>query len=519
MPALLSLPNEILDYIVNYIHIDDIEAFSSCCRPIKLVAAVRLQRHLERKFKYPTIMIVDKREDTIADYMSEDTWSDPVPTYLLRDFLMDEENTLYPRFMSIGGSDTTYRGSEEIRSALATTSIEEHQGLEDKLVAKVMQIQTSLYTEEPIIEAQDWIDRIKKGNFSATAALLVTLFPNVKTLSMFNQDQHGTETLLIRTLEKLTSAAAKSVPGRLGAFSELSGIELEGPTRRGAAYGQLIAMFMIMPTMRVVKGRRVHWSAFDWPYGSITSRVKDVSLDRSEIHSKSLINCLKRIEALEKFTYDLVPTRSPSLMIWEPRLIVKALRKHARRTLVHLELTGEASCLSSGLRDGEPFIGTLRSFQVLESVRLMTMMLFKQIDGEDIDESEKIMEERIDGEAIDDNDEVKKESENFGNPNSLMEPRRLTDFLPPSARKLELVGGLSDEEARDMFTDLPKLKCERLPNLCEIVLEDSDPLEQETKNLCREAGIRLKSIKRVVNGYQRIYTITKPAPQEDDLEC
>ncbi|CAF9903166.1 MAG: hypothetical protein ALECFALPRED_000153 [Alectoria fallacina] len=384
-----------------------------------------------------------------------------------------------------------------------------------------MQIQTSLYTEEQTIEAQDWVDRIKKGNFDATAALLITLFPNVKAPSMFNDLQHRTETLLVRTLERLTLAAAKRVPGAPGAFSELSKIELEGPTRRGAAYGKLIAIFMIMPTMRVIKGRRVHWPAFDWPYGSITSMVKDFSLNRSEIHPRSLMNCLKRIEALERFTYDLVPTHSPTSMIWEPRLIVKALRKYAPRTLVHLELTGEkrAASLQTWRMVSHSSVLCGHFIHVLESVRLMTMMLFKEIDGEDIDESEEIMKNRIYGQDIDDNDEVKKKSENFGHPNSLVEPRRLADFLPPSARKLELVGGLSNEEARDMFTDLPNLKRERLPNFCEIVLKDSDPLEQETKDLCKEAGVRLKSIKRVVNGYQRIYTITKPVTQEDDLEC
>ena len=56
-----------------------------------------------------------------------------MPTRLLRDFPMDEENTLYPRFMSVGEYNVAYHGSEEIRSALATTSIEEHQGLEDKI--------------------------------------------------------------------------------------------------------------------------------------------------------------------------------------------------------------------------------------------------------------------------------------------------------------------------------------------------------------------------------------------------
>lgn len=509
MPTLLSLPNELLNHIISDVNINDIEAFSSCCKSIKLLAAARLEKHLTRKLNFPTIAIETTRgpDDYYSDVFPNEECPDLIPTSLLRDFLMDEENTLYPQSMSVGDFNTTHYGSEGMRSAQVTTFLEQNQGLEDKIIAKVMQIKKSLFTEKPGVEAHDWIDRIKNGNTDATAALLITLFPNVKTLKMFYSHNvadalSGTETLFMGTLERLTSAAAKNGPQALGTFSELSEIDLQG-RKRCCAYGKLIAVFMILPSMRVIKGCNVHWSAFDWPYGSVTSSVKEILLERSRIHPQFFIGCLSRIEALERFTYDQVPIDQSNVMLWEPRFMVKALRKHARRTLVHLELTGGTSSLSSGTTLGGPFIGTLRSFQVLESVRLMTMMLFKEIDGEDIDESEEFEEFTFE-ESVD--------------PNHLVEPRRLVDFLPSSARKLELVGGLTNEEARDMFADLPELKRERLPNLFEVVLEDSDPLEQETKDLCKNAGIRLKSIKRVVNGYQRIYAVTRPAPQVDDLE-
>lgn len=502
MDTLLSLPNELLDRIINDVHIDDIEAFSSCCKEVKLLAAVRHGKHLARKFNFPTIAIepMNGPEDHSSED-SDDTRVQLIPTSLLRDFLMDEENTLYPRSMFIGNVITIRDDEEEMRSALVTTYLQQHRGLEDKIVAKVMQIQKTLYPEKPALEAQDWIDLITKGNSDATASLLVTLFPNVKTLSMLHRHTDP-ERLLVRTLERLTSAAAKDGPRALDAFRELSEVNIRAVSYRGDADGKLIAVFMILPSMRVIKGYRLRWSADDWSSEPVTSSVKEISLECSQIHSNPFISCLKRIETLQRFTYDLLCTRG-STILWEPRLIVKALRKYAWRTLVHLELTGEARSLSADPADGEPFIGTLRSFQVLESIRLMSMMLFKPIDGEDIDESEDI---------------IRNTSENFVGPTSLVEPRRLVDFLPSSARKLQLVGGLSNKEARDMFADLPELKRERLPNLFDIVLEDSDPLEQETKGLCKNAGIRLKSIKRVVNGYQRIYAITKPVSQVDPLE-
>lgn len=512
MHTLLGLPNEILDHIVNDLHIDDIEAFASSCKRIKLLAACRLKRHLVKKYQFPSIAIELEPTgvDEFSDHSFDDREMDHIPTHLLPDFLMDDENTLYPRSMSIGNTSTILDDNEELRElrrALVTTYIEDYHGLENKIVAKVLQIQNSLFAETPAIEAQYWIDRIKNGDPDATAALLVALFPNVKTLSMCNRRALEAESLLVRTLEKLTSAAAKIGPRALDAFTELSEIEFDNPhlrhlQRPGGPYEKLIAMFMILPTMRVIKGRRVHLLAFNWPYGSVASSVKEISMLSSHTEAASLANCLRHIESLERLTYDMVPPNQYTMRS-EPRLIVKALRKYARRTLVHLELTGGVSDISSDPTDGEPFIGTLRSFQVLQSIRLTTTMLFKPVNGAEVDESEDI---------------ALSTPEDSVHPTALVEPRRLVDFLPSSARIVELVGGLSNEEARDMFEDLPKLKSERLPNLVEIVLEDCEPLEQETKDLCKHAGIRLKSIKRVVNGYQRIYAITKPAPQVDERE-
>ncbi len=387
-----------------------------------------------------------------------------------------------------------------------TTYLEQHQGLEDKIAAKVMQIRKDLFKEMPDVEAQDWIDRIVKGDSDATAALLITLFPHVKTLSVTLRvlpSHPRLGSLLVRTLKKLTSSAAKHSPRALYAFRELSEIDLGcSGSRNYDGFGTLIAAFMKMPSMRVIKGTGIHWFASDFFHRPFTSSVKEISLRCSRVDSITFISCLEGIAKLESFAYDLVQNPQ-STNVWEPRLIVKALRKYARSTLVHLELTGEMTIGSSTPPESEPFIGTLRSFQVLESIRLMSMMLFKPIDGEDLDESENTIEST---------------TEDLDPPDYLVEPRRLVDFLPSSARKLALVGGISNEEAGDMFADLPKLKHERVPKLGEIVLEDSDPLEQDTKDLCKNAGIRFKSIKRVVNGYQRIYAITKPAPQVDGLE-
>ena len=501
MATLLSLPTELLDHIMDDVHIDDFEAFCSCCKWVERLAATRLQEHLARKLRFPTVAIEpEDLDDENVSLDSNDSTDDLIPTSLLRDFLMDEKNALYPRSMSID-VDRNTNGNEKLLNTLVTTYLDQHHGLEDKIVAKIMQIQKNLYTELPVVDTQTWIDRIKKGDSDATAALLVTLFPNVKTLSM-SYCPGPTDSLLIRTLERLTSSATKHGPRAFDTFRELSEIDL-CPLRDSGANGKLIAMFMGLPSMRVIKGYGIDCFSDGWPYGVIASSVKKIRLESSQIESNHLTSCLKGMGTLERFTYDMVPIHI-STIAWKPRLIVKTLRQCARMTLVHMELTRETRGPSSNLVDCEQFIANLRSFQVLESIRLMSGMLFKPVDEEDIDESDDTDEDIL--------------GDDLFYPTSRVEPRRLVDFLPSSAKRLALVGGISDETARAMFADLPHLKRERVPELGEIVLEESDPLERETTDLCRNAGVRLKSLKEVVDGYLRVYTVTRPAERVDGPE-
>lgn len=92
-----------------------------------------------------------------------------------------------------------------------------------------------------------------------------------------------------------------------------------------------------------------------------------------------------------------------------------------------------------------------------------------------------------------------------------MEIQRLVDFLPASTRRLELIGGLSTEDAAEMFANMDELKHERLPDLCEIFLKDNDPLDQETKEICRKTGIKLRAWKMRLSPWHGVYATTKPA--------
>ena len=98
MLTLLSFPNELLVHIINDVDIDDIEAFSSCCEPIKLLAAGRLEKHLARKLMFPAVAI-QPTNDPEYDYeeeIQEGTVPGLIPTVLLQDFLMDGREHTVP---------------------------------------------------------------------------------------------------------------------------------------------------------------------------------------------------------------------------------------------------------------------------------------------------------------------------------------------------------------------------------------------------------------------------------------
>lgn len=88
------------------------------------------------------------------------------------------------------------------------------------------------------------------------------------------------------------------------------------------------------------------------------------------------------------------------------------------------------------------------------------------------------------------------EDECAGGCNALVEPERLVDILPASAKRLRLVGGLSNDEANAMLADLVELKDERVPNLQKIFFEDVDP-SPEISTVCEKAGVKVKFCSRV----------------------
>jgi len=119
------------------------------------------------------------------------------PVVALGDFLLDEQNTLFPGTLHLGGplndetnnasdDDDTDEDDEDLTQLAASVIVDEH---EDEIAAKVSQVLGSLSLEESI-NAKDWTTSICSKDQDAVVALLIAILPNLQTLNIYWGD-HG----------------------------------------------------------------------------------------------------------------------------------------------------------------------------------------------------------------------------------------------------------------------------------------------------------------------------------------
>lgn len=138
--------------------------------------------------------------------------------------------------------------------------------------------------------------------------------------------------------------------------------------------------------------------------------------------------------------------------------------------------------------EDEPFIGSLKAFEVLETIGLETVMLHKEIEGVDCwTQEESIKQLDVEGREA-----SRKESAEEAD--MLAKPERLVDILPRSTGRLRLVGGLLKEDATAMLKNLRALKDEFLPGLSTIFFENIGLSEIDEKVVrdCEDAGVEMR---------------------------
>ncbi|KAL8751291.1 MAG: hypothetical protein Q9184_006115 [Pyrenodesmia sp. 2 TL-2023] len=214
------------------------------------------------------------------------------------------------------------------------------------------------------------------------------------------------------------------------------------------------APFFYIPSMRSVRLEYLRAHAEVWNYPDLHSRIEKLDFYCPDTDIKSMDTYLEAIDDLAEFRYQ--QSQSDERLIGKTVSLadlVGRLAVHAGHSLRRLELSDDRNTpVYEG--SGGLFIGSLKPFQVLQSVRIEGSMLIKPV------ESEKFL---------------------LLNPVKGRQgtPPRLTDVRPASVTNITLSSnastghGLNGTVAILMLQDLPARKAEVLPSLKIVDLEFS----------------------------------------------
>ena len=521
-----GVANEIIIGIIKETSAGDIVSLASCCKHFSALAQDRLAFHREKRATAP---------DIVTGYNAETPKMIIHPSKHLQDILEDDDCRFYTRVMKIGSLEIIneddiggVEGHRKRANSTLVANVRTQYG--HQVTALVADVYTALL---PYVDydVEKWTNMIKEGSPAAVIFLLFTLYPNLKTLEIYEPE--GTwskEKKWGGLLLSLVSIAKRPDINKLRLFSRVSEFVLRGYDEESLeARARLAVPFMELPTMRKIFGHVVDGRGVQWTTGVGTSKVIHLDLT-GDVDGASLSSLIRGSKALESFRFQLSPDRQWDWDInggnelnslkwgpqadndaacedldrdeskkesscperkteagrprWEPRGIVATLLLCASYSLVSLDLTAGNLAGVVKFSNDEPFIDSLRSFRALKLVHLDTMMLFKKIEPSSNVPS------------------------SLGKPKQQtlwenMRPNRLVDFLPVTIEDFGMTSGyvgqgLSREDVVEMFTGLPNSRI-RLPKLLVIRVksnqdrqsEEEEDGRQELDVRCRENHIEL----------------------------
>lgn len=238
-----------------------------------------------------------------------------------------------------------------------------------------------------------------------------------------------------------------------------------------------LPFIMMLPKMRTIEGSGIYIQDGVWPFTDAVSPVVDLDL-HGVIHSATLSTYVRGIKELKRFRYNFevdTDMNDPDID-WEPCGIVTTLRQSAFKSLVSLDLTTDL-VRDRNWFDVSPGIGSLRSFEVLETVRLHYVLLLEEVlivdsaDEVDSVETSEILDEE-----------------------SLVKGQRLIDFLPSSVKILQLEDVPEGEGVLEIFEGFPEHRVEKLPNLDSMLLNAEDETMCQVEKICKETGVKITQI-------------------------
>ncbi|KAM0802369.1 hypothetical protein BDR22DRAFT_819900 [Usnea florida] len=505
-----GVANEIIIRIIEETSAGDIVSLASCCKHFSALAQDRLAFHRRKRAIAPEVVIGEYSHDDF-DPLAIQTQGGVAgqprinhPSKYLQRILEDNDCQFYTKTMRIGYleiiEDADPGVAEDESRVQANRELVTNRETQygHNVTALVANVYSALLQYLGTYGVKEWTNMIKEGNCAAVIFLLLTLYPNLETLEIYEPERTwANEGDWGNLLRSLISIAKRPKTNKLRPFSRLSKLSLRGHSDGSLeARARLAVPFMELPTMRKIFGDIVDGRDVQWAAGVGISKV--IHLDfTGDIDRASLRSLIRGCKGLESFSFGFSPATEwerrsavernwgpqaeneaacededsdePEIWRprpenrteadrprWEPRGIVADLLLYASHSLVSLDLRAGSLAGVKKFSNDEPFIDSLRLFRVLKSVHLDTMMLFKKL--------------KCSSNAL----EVLRAPKQHA-PWENMRPHRLVDFFPVTIEDFVMTSsrvgqGLSREDVAEMFSGLPDAR-DRLPRLVVIRVE------------------------------------------------
>ena len=230
----------------------------------------------------------------------------------------------------------------------------------------------SLYLKDINI-VNDWKRRIKCREGGPSAALAMTLLPNLKSITLADLATNDED--MVEILDGIIRAYIKSSPGKVLVLAKLSKVSV-GNDDVEYRDVSVIERFALLPSLRQIHGTKIDVGSFIWTFQSPNSGVTELVFKRSAISSSSFVILFSRLKALQKFKYEATDAGDYSDW-WEPRLLIKKLRKHTNDSLEELDLTRHDRDDSYDFEyNGRDYMASLHGFNKLKHIRADFQMFF-----------------------------------------------------------------------------------------------------------------------------------------------
>ncbi|KAL9595988.1 MAG: hypothetical protein Q9219_006111 [cf. Caloplaca sp. 3 TL-2023] len=312
---------------------------------------------------------------------------------------------------------------------------------------------------------------LNPSNEDAALCMLLTLLPNLKSLEI---DDLLADRRLLSIVHKVALATQNHQVNQSYSGTALSHLREIYLLRDCNPYGEEIAhfgVFAMLPSMRLLRGFNIYGDTFEWPdkFVAQSSTVTKINMAYSAVSANAFDGLLKGIAALKIFVYEYAcPGELGAL--YEPVGIIHALRSHAAHSLEVLDVKGQ---LDSPEDWEGKILGSLQGFARLRSISLEdTIFQTHRVSPDEPTISSTRLEV---GELC------------------AMEP--LINVLPASVTDFTLLQDMNEPRIDELFEDFAGLKAEKLSKLNRLTFHCINPLEDDTKDALKAAGIQLYSWK------------------------